>query len=665
MPLPPPDQPAGPPASRHPSRAILSSPLAAAARAGVYRRRNRERPRERGLHAVAAVGALLVHLLCLFAFVLGPAYEVKPPPESKQQFLQVRLIEAPELPPPPPVLGTPPKKPGPRHQGHASRVAAVSERSANAPAMVAAQPVPAPAPPVVAQAVKSRAPAPKPVAAPTPPVSLPQPAPAPQLQPVPLAGEPPVVNLPTPSLQPPVPPKFQPESVRKPQLEGTLPLPAPASLALPELPTPAAPPITVSSIALNTAVPRSSAPASVTPVRADIPAAPPVPELQPIPLPAQPAPAVNLQTRLSVPSPSVPHEQPQLQVPKVEVAEAELEAVPLVPAAPAQVQPRAPTVKIETADKAVASAIQPSIERPQLSAPPAPVTVTPAEQSPSSANKPIASSAPAASAAPAAMPSPSEAGAERDVSTAPNATPQGSDTATPGEPNGVAVAPESEASHTNGPQPKPGQGSAKGSGGEQQGPGQLGGNQPGAAEGAKQGEPNGGYVQLKPHGDTEIMGHGAPNIGYKPTRFDNDWTPEGESSVDTALRHAVEKTTVSHTFHLPRGVRVECKVVPLLPMALFGCDNPDPPPKPVAAKVYDRLHLAPANPVAAPTPATAASVATAAAPIRLDNSVQCAEARVAGGPPPPGCEAITLPVKLAHPAASSSSSWVPASDQFH
>ena len=229
-------------------------------------------------------------------------------------------------------------------------------------------------------------------------------------------------------------------------------------------------------------------------------------------------------------------------------------------------------------------------------------------------------------------------------------------------PNGVATAPENEGSHANGPQAKPGQGSAAGISGKEQGPGQVGGNQPGAAEGTKQGA-LGGYVQLKPQGDTEIMSHGSPNIGYKPTRFDSDWTPEGESSIDTALRHAVEKTTAAHTFHLPRGVRVECKVMPLLPMALFGCDNPDPPPAPVAAKVYDRMHLAPANPVAAPTPAI--STAAPVTPIKLDNSVQCAEARIAGGPPPPGCEGITLPVKLAHPAGSSSSSWVPASDQFH
>jgi hypothetical protein len=420
------------------------------------------------------------------------------------------------------------------------------------------------------------------------------------------------------------------------------------------------PPITVSKIALNTIVPKSDAPASVTPARAELPTAPPVPELQPITLPAQPLPAVNLQARMSVPAASVPREQPKLQAAKIDVAEPELAAVPPAPVAPAQVQVHAPAVKIESAQKTSASIIPSPIERPQLSAPP----VAAAVPSPSTANTPTGSSAPAANEQPTVASSPGQAGTEHDVSTAPNATPQGSDTAVPGESSGVAAVPENQGSHANGPQPTQGQGSAKGAGDREPGPGQIGGNQPGATEGTRQGSSE-GYVQLKPSGDTQIMQHGTPNIGYKPTRFDADWTPEDESSVDTALRHAVEKTTVAHTFHLPRGIRVECKVVPLLPMALLGCGNPDPPPAPVAAKVYDRLHLAPANPVAAPMPSPAASTLVAATPIRLDNSVQCAEARVAGGPPPPGCEGITLPVKLAHPAASSSTSWVPASDQFH
>lgn len=611
---------------------------------------------------LAALGALLVHLVFLFSFILGPAYEVKLLPESKEQFLQVRLIEAPEPPPPPPPLGAPPKERGPRHQGRASQAVSVSQRSTNTQAVAAQPAVPAPASPVVAQTTKSSAPAPKPVASPPPPITLPRPAPAPSLQPITQAGVPPTVSLPTPVLQPPVPPKFQPEPVRRPQLEGTRPLPPPPSLALPTPVVPSMPPITVSNIALNTAVPKPNVPVSVTPARAEVPTARPAPELQPITLPAQPLPTVNLQARVSVPAASVPREQPKLQAAKVDVAEPQLAVVPPAPVAPAQVQVHAPAVKIESAQKVSASIIPSPIERPQLSAPPA--VAAAATPSPSAASAPNESPAPAANEQPAASANPSQAGTERDVSTAPNATPQGSDTAIPGEPNGVAAAPESVGSHANGPQPTPGQGSARGAGGKQQGLGQIGGNQPGAAEGARQGSPN-GYVQLKPSGDTQIMGHGTPNIGYKPTRFDADWTPEDESSVDTALRHAVEKTTVAHTFHLPRGVRVECKVVPLLPMALFGCDNPDPPPKPVAAKVYDRLHLAPANPVATPTPASGASTVASATSIHLDNSVQCAEARVAGGPPPPGCEGITLPVKLAHPATSSSTSWVPASDQFH
>ena len=132
---------------------------------------------------------------------------------------------------------------------------------------------------------------------------------------------------------------------------------------------------------------------------------------------------------------------------------------------------------------------------------------------------------------------------------------------------------------------------------------------------------------MKPRGDTEVMHRSTPNIGYKPTRFEGEWTPYGESSIDTALRRAVEKTTVEHTFHLPRGIRVKCAVKPLLPIALFGCANPDPPPAPVASKLYDRLHLAPANPVAAPTP-VADTAPAPAPPLKLDNAAECAAPRL-------------------------------------
>jgi len=655
MSSPPPDQPAG--RSANPARIMLNSPLAAAMRARVYHQRTRQRPRESKLRVGAAVGALLVHLLFLFAFVLGPAYELKLPPESPQQFLQVRLIEPPEPPPPPPVRGTPPKERGPRHQGRSNRPATTSERSAYTQAVIAVQP-PAAAPPVIAKAAKPRAPAPKPAAAPPPPVSLPQPSPAPELQPVPLALEPPSVTLPTPSLQPPVPPRFQPESVRKPQLEGNQPLLPPASLALPEVSAPSSPPITVSSIALNTEVPRTTSPASVTPARAQLPAAPPVPELQPVPLPAQPSPQVNLQAQLSVSTPTVPMEKPQVQAPAIDVAEAELEAVPLSPAVPAQA---APAAKIDVADAMSKMAVQTSIERPQLESPPA---VSPAPTTESS-GKAARAKAPDAAEQPAAervVPSAASVTGDRDVSSAPDATPQGSDAAKPGEPEGVAMAPDRAGSNASAAPSTAGKGSDKSS--KQTGIGQPGGNRPGADQGSLAAGAQGAlgsYVQLKPRGDTEIMNHGAPNIGYRPTRFEQDWAPEGESSVDTALRRAVEKTTMKHTFHLPRGVRVECAVMPLLPMSLLGCKNPDPPPKPVDAQVYERMHLAPAKPLVPPSPASVASSAAPAPMVKIDNSAECAVARVAGSPPPAGCEGIVLPVK----PASSSSSWVPASDQFH
>ena len=100
-----------------------------------------------------------------------------------------------------------------------------------------------------------------------------------------------------------------------------------------------------------------------------------------------------------------------------------------------------------------------------------------------------------------------------------------------------------------------------------------------------------------------------------------------------------------------------------MPIALFGCGNPDPPPAPLASKIYNRLNLPPANPLVPPAPASS-STAPVVVAVKLDNSVQCADARVSGGPIPPGCEG-TSPITPAHRPASSSSSWVPASDQFH
>jgi hypothetical protein len=666
MPLPPSDRPDTGRTGRNPARVLLDSPLAAATRARVYHR-TRQRPCERGLRLLAGFGAFVLHLVFLIIFVFGPAYELQPPHESKPEFVQVHLIDTPEPPPPPPVRGAPPKQLGPRHQGHAARAVASAEHSANVEAPEASRPPSVPPTPLVAQVSKPKAPARKRAAAPKPPASLPHPAPTPQLQPVPLAGEPPTITLPTPTVQNPVPPKFQPESVRRPQLEGNRPMPPPASLAMPELPAQSPPPIAMPSIALNTEVPKTSAPASITLARPQVPAAPPVPELQAVPLPAQASPTVNLQTQVSQPTPDVSHEMPQVEVPAVEVAEAQLEAVPLAPSATPQIETHAPAVKIDIADKSPAPAVQPSIARPQLT----PATASAATPAPPStvAAKAADSTTPAESASSKSASAETantadKADTSHDVSTSPDAIPFGSDTAKPGELNGVADAKETDGKHANGPPTNPGQGITKGDGEKGKGVGQTGGNQPGVEQGEKQGAV-GSYVQLKPTGDTDIMAHGKPNIGYKATRFEGDWTPEGESSVDTALRHAVEKTTVKHTIHLPRGLRVECALTPLMPMALFGCHGADPPPVPVAAKVYERMRLAPANPLVPPAPA-ASTAQPAAQMVKVDNGPECAAARITGGPLPPGCEGSVVPVvtKSLSPA-SASTSWVPASDQFH
>jgi hypothetical protein len=693
MPLPPIDPAAADDSTDRPARVLMDSPLAASTWVIARRRLTRQEPRESWRRIVGIVGAVLLHIIFLLIFILGPVDEGRLIPEPKVVALHVRLIDAPEPPPPPPIRGTPPREKGPRHKGRAAsaskQAASVSPRSSEPSTMAVAQASPATAPPVVAQTAAPRSPTPKRVAAPKPPVSLPKTAPTPQLQPIPVAGPPPPVVLATPTMHAPVPPRFQPEPVRAPQAEGNQPMPPPASLALPDVPPQAMPALDKPTIALSSVAPPANVPPSVAPARADIPAAPSVPERQAIPLPAQPAPTVNLKASVSVAAPAAPRELPQVQAPTVQPAEAQLEAVPVSPTSRPSVASVTPTVKIDVADKASVSAVQTSIPKPDLNLQPAPSVPASASEPSSSANRTAQSSSKADAARQAAATdsadassasrrpdaSASQSSNDRDVSTAPNATPQGSDSATPGEINGVANAPQTQGKQGTQPSAAQGQGAvsatqgngkAAGAGKSDAGGGLVGTmSQAGAEQGARQGDV-GSYVQVVPHGDTRIMDHRAPNIGYKPTRFNKDWTPPGESSVDTALRHAVEKTTATHTFHLPQGVRIKCALTPLLPMALLSCGNGDPPPAPVADKVYDRMHLAPANPPVPPAPAASAASVAKAAPIRLDNSAECATARVSGGPPPPGCETIILPVKLAHPASSSSSgSWVPASDQFH
>ena len=681
----------------------MDSPLATSTRVLARRRPMRQRPRERWLRVFGLVGAFVLHIIFLLSFVLGPAYEVKLPPEPKVEALHIRLIDAPEPPPPLPIRGTPPKNRGPRHQGHvSSNVAAVQPTSAqrdqqsSAPSTAAvAQASRASAASVTSQQVMPAALKPRPVAAPPAPVSVPKAAPAAQLQAIPRASEPPVVTMTTPTMRAPVPPRFQPEPVRPPQVEGNQSMPPPASLALPDVPAQAVQPVERPTIALTVSSPHAAATPSIAAVRAEAPATPPEPELQAIPLAAQPSPKVNLTMSVSVATPTVPRASVTVQAPAAEPAEPQLEPVPQSPLVKPDVAVHSPSLKVDAADKSSAAAVRPSIPRPELSPTPATADAATGATAAKAADAAHAVEAQAQSAAAEASPSAEKSSAEKsstdksstdksssptsnaspsrsdhDVSSAPNATPQGSDTATPGALDGVASA--AEASGRDGRQRSTalGQGSTpsvapagNGAGAGRDAGSSVGTSASGTPSADKSGAV-GSYVQVMPTGDTRIMNHATPNIGYKSTRFNRDWTPLDESSVDTALRHAVEKTTATHTFHLPRGIRVKCALSPLLPMALFSCGSGDPPPEPLADKVYDRMHLTPANPVVAPAPPSSTGLARPS--IQLDNSADCAAARISGGPLPPGCVSMTLPVKMAQPgSASSSGSWVPASDQFH
>lgn len=501
-----------------------------------------------------------------------------------------------------PPKGEVPRKIGPVHRGSAAAPGATS---------AAARALPARAP---------LAPA-KTAAAPKPTPSLPQVAA--DLSPVQVSAQTPPIALPVPTVQPPVPPKFQPKPLRAPQAEGNQPIPPPPSLALPDVPTPSAPKMAIPSPALDRIAPPAPRPMLAPAIAVALPPAAPEATLQAVPVAAPKAPTVNLDaTALNKPSMPAPQPLAKPQAPKLDAPiEAPLAAIPTVtPTAPAIAAPVQATVKL--AHDAGLGHVEQAV---------APVA--------------------AVSRAEPAAGSPTAAGSASDVSSAPNANAQGRNDAVPGVAQGTA---QSVAA---------GQRPAGGSVPSGAGPGSPSGSKSASASGVPD------YVQLKPTGDATIMEHKIKGIGYKPTQFDPYWTPEGESSVDTALRRAAEKTTIKHTFHLPRGIRIECSVMPLVPVALLGCKNPDPPPPPQPQKLYDRLNQPSPEGGAVPrtaTPAPSASAAKPGAPVELGNAALCAAARVSGGPLPPGCPPPDTPstMKPVHPA-NASSSWAPASDQFH
>jgi len=636
---------------------MIKSPRDAATWAMVYRRKLRDRPRDRLLRVIALFGTFLVHFVFLLAVLLAPAYDLRlPPPEPQGNALLVKLIEKkPEPPPPPPpIRGIPPKEHGPTHRGNTNQVVAhVTHEASTAAPVAAVQQPPEPTPkqqPVVSQAKQAAVEKTKPFAAPLPPITLPKPMPLVVQQPKPVGLPPPAPTVQATPAPQPVPPPFQPEPPRKPQVDGNQPMPPLPSLATPTQPAQSS----LTAAPLQIAVTKPSvAPVPIPNVApaapAPTPAAPPAPTPAPTPMPALQAPAVNLQQSIAqTTTPLAPQVSQQTLGPiaKPNVPAPQLPQISMTPVTaptPPTVPSATPSVVVEVPKIAVpAVSITPQLSPTSAPSPSSQQAKTPES---SASEKSAAETSPSASN----TPSPTAPGNEgsASVSSAPNATPEGSETGNPGAPNGGT-----KPSETNGPP------------NEQSIPVPGSGNAAGPTNGGTPGTPNGSYIALKPRGDTEIMSHNMNLPKYKPTVFDKYWTPPGESSVDTALRHAVEKTTVSHTFNLPQGVRIECTVMPLLPSSLFGCHNPDPPAVPLPKKIYDRLNLPSDNASIPKAPALATSTPAPASSVTLNNDAECAAARISGGPLPANCGS-TDAVKPLHLPTSSSSSWVPASDQFH
>lgn len=169
------------------------------------------------------------------------------------------------------------------------------------------------------------------------------------------------------------------------------------------------------------------------------------------------------------------------------------------------------------------------------------------------------------------------------------------------------------------------------------------------------------FIQLMPTGDTAIMSHKIKGVSYRATRFEQYWTPEGESSIDTILRKIKDKITVEHTFNIAPGIRIKCVLTPVLPFYVLSCGNGYPPPLPLPQKVYKPLYLPSPLSGTASNPSGTSSVAPSTSspvPESLDlgNSAICSTARVTGGPPPRGC----LPVAPVARALSTSGSWIPS-----
>jgi hypothetical protein len=136
--------------------------------------------------------------------------------------------------------------------------------------------------------------------------------------------------------------------------------------------------------------------------------------------------------------------------------------------------------------------------------------------------------------------------------------------------------------------------------------------------------PSADYVQRAPQGDTQIM-HDQNPVKYKPTKLDPYWR-KSTNAVDDALQKLVEKTTVTKTIQLPKGIRIHCGIS--LAALSGGCGG-EPPPPPPSNDGDERLNMAPAS-----------LVKGAATPAKPDIAT-CIATYKAGKPLPYGCPVDT------------------------
>jgi hypothetical protein len=151
--------------------------------------------------------------------------------------------------------------------------------------------------------------------------------------------------------------------------------------------------------------------------------------------------------------------------------------------------------------------------------------------------------------------------------------------------------------------------------------------------------PTADYVQRGPQGDTQIM-RDKDTVKYKPTQLDKYWR-NNANAVDDALQKLVDKTTVTKTINLPKGIRIHCG---MSIAALAGGCSGDPPPPPPSNDGDERLNMAPAalvkNAPQPPPPSVATCIAdyNAGKPLPngcpVDTPARAVDAQKAASPKP-------------------------------